>query len=74
MSRPDRPRDEHHPVRDRVEDLADLAALVEVPGDVAVDPVGGPEDREQDPGRDRAVLAEQEPEEDRDAGQPGERR
>ena len=33
--------DEHHAVGDRVEDLAELAALVEVPGDVAVDPVGG---------------------------------
>ena len=39
--------DEHDPVRDRVEDLAELAALVEVAGDVAVDPVGRAEHREQ---------------------------
>ena len=62
---PDRAGDQQHPVGDRVEDLADLRALVEVPGDVAVDPVGGAEDREQDPGRDRPVVVEQQPEEPR---------
>ena len=55
--------DEQHPVGNRVEDLAELAALVEVTGDVAVDPVGGAEDREQHGGRDRLVLAQQQPEE-----------
>ena len=66
----DRAGDEHDPVRDRIEDLADLAALVEVAGDVAVDPVRRAEHREQDPGRDRPILAEQEPEEHGDPGEP----
>ena len=44
--------DEQHPIGGGVEDLAELAALVEVPGDVAVDPVGRAEHREQDRGRD----------------------
>ena len=52
----DRAGDEQDPVGDRVEDLAELAALVEVAGDLAVDPVGGAEHREQDPGRERLVL------------------
>ena len=47
----DRGRDEQHAVGDRVEDLAELAALVEVAGDVAVDPVGRAEHREQQPRR-----------------------
>ncbi len=70
MMQAERPGDEHDPVRDRVEDLADLAALVEVAGDVAVDPVGRAEDREQDARLERVVLAEQEPEEHGDAGEP----
>ena len=41
----DRGGDEQHAVGGGVEDLAQLAALVEVPGDVAVDPVGGAEHR-----------------------------
>ena len=48
----DRAGDEQHPVGRGVEDLAELAALVEVPGDVAVDPVGRAEHGEQDRGRD----------------------
>ena len=53
-----------------IEDLAELAALVEAAGDVAVDPVGGAEHGEEDPGREHVLLAEQQPEEDGDAGQP----
>ena len=45
----DRGGDEQHPVGGRVEDLAELAALVEVPGDVAVDPVGRAEHRRAAP-------------------------
>ena len=37
--------EEQQPVGDRVEDLAEVGHLVEVAGDVAVDPVGGPERR-----------------------------
>ena len=46
----DRGRDQEHPVGGRVEDLAELAALIEVPGDVAVDPVGRAEPGGQQPG------------------------
>ena len=42
-----------------IEDLAELAALVEVPGDVAVDPVGRAEHREQRRGRDAPRPASQ---------------
>ena len=59
----DRGGDEQHPVGGRVEDLAELAALVEVPGDVAVDPVGRAEDREQTGRGDRLVRAPEQPEE-----------
>ena len=44
------PDDEQEPVGDRVEDLAEVRHLVEVAGDVAVDPVGGAEDGEQQRG------------------------
>ena len=47
MIRARRPAIEQDPVGDRVEDLAELAALVEAAGDVAVDPVGRAEHREQ---------------------------
>ena len=68
----DRGRDEQHAVGGRIEDLAELAALVEVARDPAVDPVGRAEHGEQRgraaPGR---VGLPEHPEEDRDAEQPG---
>ena len=55
--------EEQQAVGHRVEDLAERRHLVEVAGDVAVDPVGGAERRQQ-PGRGRPVLpAEEQPEE-----------
>ena len=71
---PPRPR-QQHPVGDRVEDLAELAALVEVAGDVAVDPVGRAEHREQHRGRDAArPRPQQQPEEHGHAQQPDDAR
>ena len=62
--------DEQHAVGHRIEHLADGRDLVEVPGDVAVEEVGGAEHAEQD-GRGDAVLpAEQQPQEHRQARQP----
>ena len=66
----DRGGDEEHAIGGRVEDLAELAALVEVPRDVAVDPVGRAEAGGQQPGGELVVGAPQQPEEQRHAGQP----
>ena len=57
--------DEQEPVGGRVEHLAELAHLVEVAGDVAVDEVRHAEDGEQHRGRDDLVPPEQQPQEDR---------
>ena len=62
--------DEQQPVGGRVEHLAELAHLVEVAGDVAVDPVGDAEHAEQHRRRQPVVPAEQQPEEHRQAQQP----
>ena len=62
--------EEQEPVGHRVEDLAELGHLVEVAGDVAVDPVGGAEQAEQPGGRRTVVPPEQQPEEQRDAQEP----
>ena len=59
--------EEQQPVGDRVEDLAEVGHLVEVAGDVAVDPVGGAEGRQQHGGRGPVVPAEQQLEEQRQA-------
>ena len=56
MMMPPTPDDEQQPVGGRVEDLAELGHLVEVAGDVAVDPVGRAEDAEQPGGRRTVVL------------------
>ena len=70
MMMPNSGDDEQQAVDGRVEDLAELADLAEAPGEVAVDPVGGPESAEQ-PGRGgRVVASEQEVQEQRQAGQP----
>ena len=62
--------DEQQAVDGRVEDLAELADLPEAAGEVAVDPVGGPEPAEQPRGGGRIVASEQEVEEQRQTGQP----
>ena len=51
--------EEQDAVGDRVEHLAEVAALVEVAGDPAVDPVGGAEHRQQRGGREQLVVGEQ---------------
>ena len=51
-----------------IEDLAELAALVEAAGDPAVDPVGRAEHREQRRGGEQLVGDEQ-PDEQRGAGE-----
>jgi len=48
----DRTRQQQYPVGGGIEDLAELAALVEVAGDVSVDPVRRAEHREQRGRRD----------------------
>ena len=68
-----RPHEEQQPVGDRVEDLAQLRLLVHVPGQVAVDPVGGAEGGEQPGGGRPVLLREQQPQEHRQARQPHER-
>ena len=70
----DRGRDEQHAIGGRVEDLAELAALVEVARDVAVDPVGRAEHGEQHGGAaPGGMRLPQHPEEHGDAQQPDHR-
>ena len=59
--------DEQQPVGRRVEDLAELAHLVEAAGEPAVDPVGGAEPAEQPRRAGPVVAAEEQVEEQRDA-------
>ncbi len=61
------------PVGHRVEDLAQRGDLMEPTGHVAVDPVGRAEHAEQYGGRRLAVGAEEQPQEEGDAGQPDHR-
>ena len=68
----DRGHQEQDAVGDRVEHLAEVAALVEVAGDPAVDPVGGAEHGQQRGRREQLVVGEQ-PDEDRCAGEAGQR-
>ena len=64
------PDEEEQPVGHRIEDLADVGHLVEVPGDVAVEEVGDAEDGEQGRRLGPVLLGEQQPEEHRQHGQP----
>ena len=69
----DHRRDHQHPVGHRVQHLAHGRYLVEAAGHEPVDPVGRPEGAQQDGRRRLPIGAEQEPEEQRDAGQADER-
>ena len=64
--------EEEDAVGDGVEDLAELAALVEVPRDPAVDPVGRAQHREQHCGGD-LLSFDEEPHENRRGQQPDDR-
>ncbi len=64
--------DEQQPIDGGVEDLAELADLVEAPGEVAVDPVRGAQRPEDQRCTDLIVEAEEHPEEHRQAQQPNE--
>src|SRR5262249_52351024 len=61
------------PVGGRIQDLAEVAALIEMSGDPPVDPVRRAQDTEEKRGRDLVVAPEQEPQEQRDTRQPRDR-
>ena len=65
--------DEQQAVGHRVEDLAEVADLVEAAGDVAVEEVGDAQPGQQPGGRGAVLLAEEEPEEQRAEAQPHDR-
>ena len=68
----DRGDEQEDAVGDGVEDLAEVAALVEAAGDPAVDPVGRAQDREQRRGGEQLVV-DQQPHEHRGAQQAHQR-
>ena len=65
--------EEQEAVGDRVEQLAELGHLVEVPGDVAVEEVGDAEHGQQAGRRGPVLLDEEEPQEDRKEQESDER-
>ena len=63
-------REDVEPVGDRVEDLAELRGLVELAGEVAVEVVGDAREHQQDQRPAVGLGPEDQPQEERDAGQP----
>jgi hypothetical protein len=64
---------EQDAVGGRVEDLAHLASLMEMPGDPTVDPVGRAQHGEEHRRRDPVLTGEQQPKEQRYAREPAHR-
>src|SRR5690606_7126445 len=69
----DQSRGDHQPVGDGVEDLSELRNLVEAAGEIAVDPVGAPDEKDQPGCQPHPPLAQQHPPEVRDGEEPDER-